>query len=220
MVKTIIACADIHIRNLQRQEEYVEQIRKFIGECEEIVKQHAKPEEVRIVVAGDIVHNKLDISGEGYVLASWFLNQLDTIAPTIVIAGNHDLNMRNTERIDPLTAIFKMCNFKQVKYLDSVLNYASGCILDDNIVWCLYSAFDKFAAPNIAEYTATMMSGNGDFGDLFNKTTLSKAMKTCVGLFHGELHNAKTDVGYVFENGICEEKYSIINYTNFNYDRV
>lgn len=209
MVKTIIACADIHIMNLQRQDEYVGQLKKFIAECDEIVKQHAKPEEVRIVVAGDIVHNKLDISGEGYILASWFLNQLDAIAPTIIIAGNHDMNMRNTERVDPLTAIFEMCNFKQVKYLDKELGYASGCVLDSDIIWCLYSTFDKFAAPAISEYTASC--GWADSKDLFGKAP-TKATKTCVGLFHGELHNAKTDVGFVFENGIPESHFEGVDF--------
>lgn len=212
MVKTIIACADIHIRNYNRQEEYVEQIKKFVSECKEIVSQHKSPKEVRIVVAGDIVHNKLDISGEGYTMASWFLHQLDDVAPTIFIAGNHDINMRNTNRIDPLTAICTMNNFKQVKYLDKELGYTSGYILDDNIVWCLYSAFDKFAAPNISEYTASMMPGNEDFADLFGNTQMSKSMKTCVGLFHGELKNAKTDVGFVFENGIPESHFEGVDF--------
>ena len=198
MVKKIIACADIHIRNYKRQEEYVEQLNKFFDECRNIVSQYESPYDVRIVVAGDVVHNKLDISGEGYVLASWFINQLDTIAPTVIIAGNHDLNMKNVDRVDHITAIFSMCEFSRVKYLDKELNYASGCIQDDNIVWCLYSTFDKFAAPNIAEFKASGVNSNM----LFGKKPKAKDEITYVGLFHGELKNAKTDVGYIFENGI------------------
>lgn len=182
MVKKIIACADIHIRNLRRQEEYQQQLKKFIDECKKIADEYGS-DSIRIVVAGDILHNKLDISGEGYTIASWFLRKLDEIAKTIVIAGNHDMNMSNVSRMDPLSAIFTMCKFEQTIYLDQYFEYESGCLVDDNIVWCLYSTFDNFARPNIEEYK------------------ISNPDATFVGLFHGEIKNAKTDVGYVSENG-------------------
>lgn len=182
MIKKIIACADIHIRNLRRQDEYKEQLKKFLEECQKTADMFEK-DEVRIVVAGDILHNKLDISGEGYTIASWFLYKLDSIAPTIVIAGNHDMNVSNVSRLDPLSAIFTMCGFKHSIYLDRELSYESGCLVDDNIVWCLYSTFDNFARPNIEEFR------------------IKYPNNTFVGLFHGELKSAKTDVGFVFENG-------------------
>ena len=184
MIKKIIHTGDIHIRNLRRMEEYQEQLEKFIEECRATAKEYSA-DAIRIVVAGDIVHNKLDISGEGYILASWFLRQLDGIAKTYVIAGNHDLNMNNLGRLDPLSAIFSMCDFKQTVYLDQALNYQSGYLVDDNIVWCLYSTFDNFARPNIEE--AQMNARRDDM--------------TYVGLFHGVVKGAKTDVGYVMDNG-------------------
>lgn len=187
MVDTIISCADIHIRNFRRAEEYKQQLSKFIDECKEIVAKHESPDEVRIVVAGDIFHNKLDISSEGYLLASWFLRQLDGIAKTIIIAGNHDMNMMNTtDRLDPLSALVSMCAFDQVVYLDKELGYSSGTYVDDNIVWCLYSSFDGFAKPDIQSVKIEFLGEN----------------KTFVALFHGEIKNAKTDVGFVFENGL------------------
>ena len=94
MIKKIIACADIHIRNLRRHDEYQEQLKLFIAECEKYAEEYG-PEDIRIVVAGDLLHNKLDISGEGYFLATWFVRELSKVAKTIIIAGNHDMNMRN-----------------------------------------------------------------------------------------------------------------------------
>ena len=182
MITHIIACADIHIRNFRRMEEYGRQLERFLKECQDFVEEHGK-DSVRIVIAGDLLHNKLDISGEGYTMAAWFLRKLDEIAKTIVIAGNHDMNMSNTDRMDPLSAIFTMCKFSQMVYLDRELSYESGCYVDDNVVWCLYSVFDKFARPNIEEYK------------------VSNPDATFVGLFHGEMKSAKTDVGFVFENG-------------------
>jgi DNA repair exonuclease SbcCD nuclease subunit len=183
MIQKIIHTADIHIRNLRRMEEYQRQLQRFVDECKAEAEKIGR-ENLRIVIAGDLVHNKLDISGEGYILASWFLRQLDEVAKTIVIAGNHDMNTNNLSRLDPLSAIFSMCNFKQTIYLDEILEYQSGTYVDDNVVWCLYSIFDNFARPDIDK--ARM-----DYGDDY----------TYVGLFHGVINGAKTDVGYAFNAG-------------------
>lgn len=182
MITKIIACADVHIRNLRRQEEYQQQLKKFISDCQKITDENGA-EQTRIVIAGDLLHNKLDISGEGYTIASWFLKKLDNIAKTYVIAGNHDMNMSNVERMDPLSAIFTMCDFKQTYLLDKELEYESGCLHDDNIVWCLYSSFDKLSRPNIEDMKI-------HYPDC-----------TYVALYHGELKNAKTDTGFIAENG-------------------
>ena len=182
MIKKIIACSDIHIRNLKRHSEYVPILKEFIHQCDEAVDIYGT-DSVRIVIAGDLFHNKLDISGEGYQIAAWFLRELDAIATTFVIAGNHDINMSNLERVDPISALFNMCAFDNVVYLDKELGYQSGVLDDDNVSWCLFSSFDNFARPNIEE------------------ARIKKPDNTFVGLFHGEVKSAKTDTGYVSENG-------------------
>lgn len=193
MVKKIIACSDIHIRNYKRLDEYQTQLKKFITECEEVVNTYS-PEEVRIVIAGDLLHNKLDISGEGYVMASQFLKKLDAICKTIVIGGNHDMNMSNLARLDPLSAIFDMCNFEQTYFLDKELNYESGCVVDDNIVWCLFSSFDNFSRPQIEE------------------ARLENSDKVFMGLFHGKIKQSQTDAGYLSENGINVSHFSDLDF--------
>lgn len=187
MITKIIQAADIHIRNIRRTDEYKEQLTKFISQCKEIVDENT-PEKTRIVICGDVLHSKTDISPEGYDLAAWFFSELDKICPTIVFAGNHDVNTGNVnDRLDPLSAIFSIGEFKQVFYIDKELEYKSGFIEDDNIVWCLYSIFDKFKRPdNLVE-----VYSNPD-----NRT------KTFVGLYHGDLKGAKTDAGYTMENAI------------------
>lgn len=198
MIKKIIHTADIHIKNLRRQDEYQEQLSKFLNECRDIVKEYGE-DQVRIVVSGDLVHNKLEISGEAYILTAWFLRSLDEIAKTIVIAGNHDLNVTNLSRLDPLSAIFSMCKFKQVHYLDYELQYQSGCVVDDNVVWCLYSIFDNFTKPNIDEMKL-------EYPDL-----------TYVGLFHGAVIGCKTDLGYKFETGLNSSFFEGINFGLFGH---
>ena len=193
MVTKIISCADIHIRNYKRLEEYREQLKKFIDECKMIAEENGA-ENTRIVVAGDLLHNKLDISGEGYVMASQFIKALDGICKTIIIGGNHDMNMSNLSRLDPVSAIFDMCDFEQTYFLDNELNYESGCVVDDNIVWCLYSSFDNFSKPNIDEYR------------------INHPDNTFIGLFHGELKSAKTDAGYATENGLDVSYFSNVDF--------
>lgn len=190
MIKKIIACGDIHIRNLRRQEEYKQQLQLFIDKCKEITSQYEEGE-VRIVIAGDILHNKLDISAEAYVFTVWFLRQLDKIAKTIVIAGNHDMNMSNLSRLDPLSMIFSSTKFNQVYYLDKDLNYESGIVEDDNVNWCLYSSFDNFQQPNIM-----------DMRDYHYRSGIDNSKIRYIGLYHGVLTSARTDTGYVADNGL------------------
>ena len=192
MVDYIIHCGDIHIRNFQRAVEYQEQLQKFINECKRFAQEKGA-EHVRIVVTGDIVHSKTTISNECNILTSWFLKQLDTIAKTYVISGNHDTTA-NADRIDSLTPIFSMCNFKQTIYLDKELGYQSGCLVDENIVWCLYSSFTNFSKPDIESFRDT------------NKD------KTFVGLCHCELQGSKTDAGYASEVGVAPSYFEDVDF--------
>ena len=105
-IKLVIHCADIHIRNVQRHEEYAQQLERFVEKCKEIAAPYDK-DEVRIVIAGDLVHSKNQISNELIVFASVFLRKLEQIAKVIVISGNHDLVVDNQSRTDTLTALFE-----------------------------------------------------------------------------------------------------------------
>lgn len=204
MVKKIIHTGDIHIHNYRRLDEYKIQLQKFIDKCKEVVKQYDK-DEVRIVIAGDLVHSKTELSPECYTLASWFLKQLDTICKTIVIAGNHDI-IPNLSRLDPLSVVFSMCKFKQVHYIDKDLNYGSGTIEDDNIIWCLYSIFDNFKEPCVL-----------DVRDFHFRSGIDDSKTRYVALFHGDIKSAKTDTGYVTENGLNPNIFNCVDFGLFGH---
>ena len=74
MIKCVIHCSDIHIRNFQRLGEYAEKLTSFVEKCKEIAKDYER-EEVRIVIAGDLVHQKNNISNELMTFSSFFLRQ-------------------------------------------------------------------------------------------------------------------------------------------------
>jgi DNA repair exonuclease SbcCD nuclease subunit len=99
MVKKIVHLADIHIRTLRLHDEYKDVFKSFLKDVKELVSDYTR-EEVRIVVAGDLVHQKIVISNEQLILGTWFLRKLEEIAPLILIAGNHDLLENNIGRMD------------------------------------------------------------------------------------------------------------------------
>lgn len=178
MIKKVIHLADIHLRTLKLHDEYKEVFTTLIGDIKELIKDY-KREDVRIVVVGDIVHQKIIISNEQLILATWFLRSLEDIAPLIIIAGNHDLIEANTDRMDSITPMVQFLPDKDIKYFKE-----SKCYLDGNVVWCVYSIFEENRRPDIE--TARLEYGND---------------KTYIGLFHGPLIGSSTDIGYVIEHG-------------------
>ena len=178
MVKKIVHLADIHIRTLRLHDEYKDVFKSFLKDVKELVSGYTR-EEVRIVVAGDLVHQKIVISNEQLILGTWFLRKLEEIAPLILIAGNHDLLENNIGRMDSVSPMVQFLGDKEINFFKE-----SKCYLDDNIVWCPYSIFEENARPDIE-------SARVEFGD----------DKTYIGLFHAPLINAKTDIGYEIDHG-------------------
>jgi DNA repair exonuclease SbcCD nuclease subunit len=178
MVKTIVHIADIHIRTYRLHEEYKEVMFQFIKQLKEEIKDY-NSSEIRIAIVGDLVHQKIVISNEQLILGTWFIKELEKIAPVIIIAGNHDLLENNKDRMDSITPMVQFLPDSNVNYFKE-----SGCYLDDNIVWCVYSIFDENKRPNIE-------AAREEFGE----------DKTYVGLYHAPIINAKTDIGYVIDHG-------------------
>jgi DNA repair exonuclease SbcCD nuclease subunit len=186
MITKIISCADIHIPSLKGIEELKEILKTFLNQCNEIVKNDG-PDNVRIVILGDIFHQKITITNESILCANWFFTELDKLCKTYVIIGNHDFLMNNTGRVDSLSPLFEIGNYKQVYFLDKELNYQSGIYVDDNIAWCLYSSFTGFNTPDI---------------EMHKEANKEKSPYLYVGLIHGDVNGAITVTNRVTENGL------------------
>lgn len=178
MVKKIIHLADIHLRTFRMHEEYMSVFKNLMSDLTELLSDYKK-EEIRIVIAGDLVHQKIVISNEQLMLGTWFLRKLEEIAPVIMIAGNHDLLENNKDRIDSISPMVQFLFDKNINYFKE-----SKCYLDDNIVWCVYSIFEDNSRPDIE--AAKEQFGND---------------KTYIGLYHAPIINAKTDIGYEIDHG-------------------
>ena len=197
MVKKIIACSDIHIRNLKRMDETFELLGKFIDECSKIqVDNKLERDEMRIVVAGDLFENKISVSNEANIAASWFLTHLSDVCDVIVVCGNHDYLANNKNRVDSITPIVSIANNERVRYIDSELMFESGYIVDDNIVWCLYSTFDDFNTPDLT--TLEVDYPDNDF--------------VKVGLIHGDINGAVSDTNRVTDKGLDPNTFSDMDF--------
>ena len=180
MIKKIYHCADLHIRLYKRHEEYKEQFEKFFSSViEHMGENRLSREEVRIVIAGDVVHSKNQLTPELIDITTWFLKNCCDIADTILILGNHDFLANNLDRMDAISPIVETMGDDRLKFLRH-----TGCYLDDNIVWCVYGHMEGSKRPEIEE-------AKEKYGD----------NKTYVGLYHDPLIGLKTNIGFEFEDG-------------------
>jgi len=177
-VKKIIHLADIHIRTFRMHDEYKDVFKTLIKDIKDNIEGY-ESDEVRILIAGDLVHQKIVISNEQLMLGTWFLRALEKVAPVILIAGNHDLLENNKDRMDSISPMVQFLPDQNINFFKE-----SKCYLDDNIVWCVYSIFEENKRPNIE-------GARLEFGE----------DKTYIGLFHAPLINAKTDIGYEIDHG-------------------
>lgn len=191
--KLIIHVADLHIRNYHRVEEYGVQFEAFINKCKEIT-EGLNREDVRIVIAGDLVHSKNQITNELIVFTSSFLRELEKIAKVMVISGNHDLVASNKTRTDTLTAIFDTAQFNDCMFLDQMLGYESGCIVDGDVIWAVYSIHSDFSRPDIESAKA------------------EKKKATVIGLYHGMIAGAKLQNGMSVDCGLNASDFSGCKY--------
>jgi len=163
----IIQVSDIHIRLFKRHKEYREVFEQLY---EDLKFKGQVFENSVILVSGDILHAKTDLSPEMVAMASEFLRRLADISPTLVIVGNHDLNLANSFRLDSLSPIIENISHPDLYYLKD-----SGIYTVADTDFALYSIIgDRRDWPRVKKCTAP------------NK----------VALCHTPVNAATTDTGY------------------------
>jgi DNA repair exonuclease SbcCD nuclease subunit len=168
-LKKIFHIADIHIRNVKRHKEYRQVFTKMFEE----IRKRGTDDSI-IYLAGDIAHAKLEMSPELVKEISWLFTECSKITTTILIAGNHDCNMNNADRLDVLTPIVDALNLPNFHYLRD-----TGVFVHKNIAFSVFSIFD-----------------HKDNWILANDTKLAYHPRK-IALFHGPVDHSKTDIGYV-----------------------
>lgn len=141
--------ADIHIQDARR-EEYAAVftplyagLREWCGRRDESrseagsegIGEHAK---TLIVVAGDVFDIKTSASALNIQDVIDFLRELSSIAPVILIGGNHEMSQKHPGSLDLLSAVLKVSGLKNLRYVRS-----SGFSFLHNIVWGVLATDDK-----------------------------------------------------------------------------
>lgn len=171
-VDNIFHLSDIHIRLYQRQEEYKEVFEKTYSILSKLPKENNI-----IVITGDILHSKIELSPECETMTIDFFTKLAEIYPTLFIAGNHDALLTNRHRLDSLSSIFYKRNIPNLYYLKN-----TGIYQYNNIMFHVDSLLD--------DTTIDMKNG------------IDK--KINIALFHGSIPGWKNIKGYTSDHG---EKY-------------
>ena len=159
--------ADTHIKNLKYHYEY----RIVFEKMYKILRE----EQVDCIVhCGDLAHTKTQLSPEYFEMATNFLRSLADIAPTYVIPGNHDGNLRNSSRQDAITPIMDALNHPNLHLLKD----SGEVALNDDFTLNVLSVFDtdKWAQPSD-----------------YNKVNIA--------LHHGSISGCKTDLNWIMEYG-------------------
>lgn len=172
MIKKIVHIADLHIRTFQLHDLYKKQFQSLIDKLEIDLLGLSK-DEIRIVIAGDIAHQKINISNEQILLTSWFLSELSKLGKVIVIPGNHDFLENNTDRMDSITPVVELLNNEKIVYYKDC-----GVYSDSNVNWVVYSLYQHNQKPEYEKEDG----------------------KLHVGLFHGPIQGLSTDMGFQFED--------------------
>lgn len=173
--------ADTHIRNLKYHFEYREVFKRLY--------ERLREEKVDYIIhCGDIAHTKTQISPEFVQMCADFLSNLADIAPTYVILGNHDGNLKNASRQDALTPIADALNNKNL----FLLKDSGETPLDNGVTLNVLSVFDRD-----------------------NWQDPSDPDRINIALYHGSVSGVKTDTGWVMEHG--ENDISIFDNFDFGF---
>ncbi len=121
MIKKLIHFSDLHIRLFKDHDLYKSILEMAIEQWREL-----NPD--RIVFTGDLVHSKNQMTPELIEMVRWLLTECSFVAKTIIIPGNHDFLVNNTERLDALTPIISSLNSKNIVYYKD-----RGVYEDENI---------------------------------------------------------------------------------------
>ena len=172
--------SDTHIKNLKYHYEY-----RII--FEQLYEALREQEVDYIIHCGDIAHTKTQISPEFVEMCSDFFRNLAEIAPTYIILGNHDGNLKNSSRQDALTPIVDALNLPTLHLLKD----SGETHLNNDFCLNVLSVFDR---------DNWMKPSNTD--------------KINIALYHGSISNCKTDTNWTMSFG--EDDISIFNDFDFS----
>lgn len=187
-ITKIFHIADIHIpKYTKRHNEFKKVFHNFYKQLDTL----KKGENCILIICGDLLHNKDSISNEQVMLTRQFLEQCGKRMPVYLIAGNHDLNMINSTRLDSITPIVD--GLENITYFNK-----SGYYIVENLAIVVNSlSYNTYDTDDDAIYMNDKIPFI-EYKDV--KDTLEG--KTCICLFHGTLNGSTDDKNFCFSSEI------------------
>jgi len=159
--------SDTHIRNLKYHYEYKMAF-------DDLYKKLVRMKPDCIVHTGDIAHTKTQLSPEFFQMCTNFLKNLGDIAPTYIILGNHDGNLKNDNREDAISPVVEALAHPAIHLLKD----SGETKIGNGVVFNVLSVFDR---------------------ENWRKPSDPSAIN--IALYHGSIHGCQTSQGWVMEEG-------------------
>lgn len=163
----IFHISDIHIKNFKDHDQYEQVFEQFYEKIKEL-----KPD--LVINTGDTAHTKLSISPAWVQVTANFYKRVADLCPFHTILGNHDLNLKNIEKLDALSPIVSALNHPSI-----YLHKYSSVVPIGELDFYVLSIVD----PQNWLYPP------------------EKDKRTSVALFHGSVKGVLTDSGWALEEG-------------------
>ncbi len=165
-IKKLYHISDIHIRRYDKHIEYNHVFNNLYSYLKSVVTEHDM-----IVITGDVLHAKDNLTPDCVIKTHTFLKTLANIRPVILIAGNHDCVESNLTIKDSLEAILNESNIENLYYLKKTDSYKYG-----NIIFGVSSLLDK---------------------GFIKAESINKTNEKLIGLYHGPVGKCATAVGVI-----------------------
>ena len=138
-IKYLYHLSDIHIqRDSVRNKEFEDVFKKTAKQIGDHLKLNSNSSQALIVLTGDIIDFKLNISVNAITVLTNFFKLLSDIADVIVICGNHDVNVYNSAEDDLINSIYNnIQTLHKIHYLRE-----TGLYKYNNIMFSHTSVFD------------------------------------------------------------------------------
>lgn len=167
--------ADIHITNKkERYEEYQQIFEKIYKLFENDVREKI------IVIAGDLYDNKIIFKTSSLKFVSKFIGKLSKYGDVVLINGNHDLSMVNETLESTIESMITLSDELDINLIKNI-HY-----LNEDKVY-------KIKGINFGLTTI--------FSKKITKIVDKKPNELYIGLYHGKVYGAKTDLRYSVTEG-------------------
>ena len=194
-ITKIIHMADIHIHLEQYHTEYNLLFNRLYMKLSK--EKDRNPNSI-IVVAGDIFQTKGRLNTNLQVLTYTFFENMSSIFPVMVIAGNHDCYEHQQNNIDTLTALFMhdTSKYYQGEYTSIRVNYDEKKKILPNVQYMRESGIYKykniiFGVSSILDKYMLKKSEIDNYIRINNLTDNNRNVKY-IGLYHGMVRSTET----------------------------